>query len=156
MALGWAPGAKEAFEAILRELASEGIRPGDRRQFKAVGACKAFAYLCGADRVEPEHLEVAAHCLWDAPEEQPHKAAEVVARIANPTGMRVNQLPLECEQVVGGCDVRNLSGAATAAAELGEIDRSLAALKPDGRVERARAHVRGQVKRLKLASLEAV
>src|SRR5207248_10460136 len=148
-ALEWTPEAKDAFEVILRELAAEGIRPGDRRQFKAVGACKAFAYLCGADRVEPEHLEVAAHCLWDAPEEQPQKTAEVVARIANPTGMRVNQLLLECEQVLGGCDARNLSSAATAAAKLGEIDRQLGALKPDGRVERARAHVREQVKRLK-------
>ena len=154
--LDWSAEAREALEAVLRGLAAEGIRPGDRRQFKAVGACKAFAYLCGADRVEPEHLEVAAHCLWDAPEEQPRKAAEVVARIANPTGMRVNQLLLECEQVVSGCDVRNLSGAATAAAKLGEIDRQLGALKADARVERARAHVREQVKRLKLASLEAV
>jgi MoxR-like ATPase len=99
---------------------------------------------------------VAAHCLWDSPDEQPQKAAEVVARIANPTGMRVNQLLIECEQVLSGCDVRNLSSAATAAAKLGEIDRSLAALKSDIRVEKARAHVREQVKRLKLASLEAV
>jgi MoxR-like ATPase len=156
MAMAWAAEAKEAFEAILRELAAQGIRPGDRRQFKAVGACRACAYLCGADRVEPEHLEVAAHCLWDTPEEQPQKAAEVVARIANPTGMRVNQLLLECEQVLGGCDVRNLSSAATAAAKLGEIDRALGSLKPDARVAKARAHVKDQVKRLKLASLEAV
>src|SRR5206468_5342845 len=70
-ALVWSAEAREAFEAVLRELSKEGIRPGDRRQFKAVGVCKAFAYLSGAERVEPEHLEVAAHCLWDAPEEQP-------------------------------------------------------------------------------------
>jgi MoxR-like ATPase len=156
MGLVWSAEAREAFESILRELAAEGVRPGNRRQFKTVGACRAFAYLCGANRVEPEHLEVAAHCLWDAPEEQPQKAAEVVARIANPTGMRVNQLLLECEQVVSGCDVRNLSSAATAAAKLGEIDRALAGLKSDARVARARAHVKDQVKRLKLASLEAV
>src|SRR5207302_5678730 len=118
-------------------VARAGFRPGDRRQFEAVGACRAFAYLCGADRVDPEHLEVAAHCLWDAPEEQPQKAAEVVARIANPTGMRVNQLLLECEQVVAGCDARNLSSAATAAAKLGDIDRALAGLKADPRVARA-------------------
>ena len=70
--------------------------------------------------------------------------------------MKVNQLLLECEQVVGGCDPRNLSSAATAAAKLGEIDRQLGALKADGRVERARSHVKDQVKKLKLASLEAV
>src|SRR5579883_35422 len=156
MALDWSEEAREALEAILRELAREGIRPGDRRQFKTVAACRAYAYLGGADRVEPEHLEVAAHTLWDAPEEQPRKTAEVVARVANPTGMRVNQLLLECEQVVAGCDPRDLSSAATAAAKLGEIDRRLAGLKADGRVGKARAHVKDQVKRLKLASLDAV
>jgi MoxR-like ATPase len=70
--------------------------------------------------------------------------------------MLVNQLLIECEQVLFECDVRNLSSAATAAAKLGEIDRSLAGLKPDARVEKARTHVREQVKKLKLASLEAV
>jgi MoxR-like ATPase len=156
MALEWSDEARDAFETILRELSKDGIQPGDRRQFKTVAACRAFANLSGAGHVEPEHLEVAAHCLWDSPEEQPQKAAEVVARIANPTGMRVNQLLIECEQVLSGCDVRNLSSAATAAAKLGEIDRSLAALKPDARVEKARTHVKEQVKKLKLASLEAV
>jgi MoxR-like ATPase len=94
-ALPWSVPAKEALEAVLAELAKEGVRPGDRRQFKTVGAVRAFAYLCGAERVEPEHLEVAQHCLWDSPEEQPQKAAQVIARIANPTGMRITQLLLE-------------------------------------------------------------
>jgi MoxR-like ATPase len=156
MSLTWSVDAVEALEAILKDLAKEGVQPGDRRQFKTVAACKAFAYLSGGRRVEPEHLEVAAHTLWDSPEEQPRKAAEVVARIANPTGMKVNQLLLECEQVVSGCDGRNLASAATAATKLGEIDRHLAGLKVDGRVEKARALIKDQVKRLKLASLEAV
>jgi MoxR-like ATPase len=154
--LPWSPEAREAFEAVLRELAREGVQPGDRRQHKAVAACQAFAYLSGSPRVEPEHLEVAAHCLWDSPEEQPEKAAQVVARIANPTGMRVNQLLLECEQVLAAADVRNLAQAATAAAKLSEIDRQLGALKGNGRLERARAYVKEQVRRIKLASIEAI
>jgi MoxR-like ATPase len=64
-ALTWSPDAKEAFESVLRELAREGVQPGDRRQHKAAAACRAFAYLCGSSQVDPEHLEVAAHCLWD-------------------------------------------------------------------------------------------
>jgi hypothetical protein len=27
----------------------------------------AFAWLCGADRVGPQHLEPLAHVLWDDP-----------------------------------------------------------------------------------------
>ena len=103
-ALPWSADAKEALERILSELAKEGIRPGDRRQFKTVGAVQAYAYLCGATDVRPEHLEVARHCLWDVPGEQPRKTAEVIARVANPAGMRVTQLLLEVEGVLAVAD----------------------------------------------------
>src|SRR5262249_41636193 len=114
LSLPFTEEAKKAFEQVLRELAREGIVPGDRRQFKSVSVCQSFAYLNGGSRVEPEHLEVLAHTLWDSPEEQPEKVAQVVAKIANPTGMKVNQLLLECEQVLAATDVRNLAQAVTA------------------------------------------
>lgn len=156
-ALPWSGEAKDALETVLGELAKEGVRPGDRRQFKTVGVVRAFAYLCGADEVRPEHLEVAQHCLWDAPDgDQPQKAAQVVARVANPVGMRVTQLLLEVEGVLAAADVRNLADAAKAAAKLAEIDRQLSGLTGSGRVEAARAYLKDQLKRLKLASIEAV
>ncbi len=154
--LPWSADAREALEAVLTELAREGIRPGDRRQFKTVGVVQAFAWLCGADEVLPEHLEVAQHCLWDSPEEQPQKAAQVIGRVANPVGMRVTQLLLEAEQVLAAADVRDLADAATAAAKLAEIDRQFSALKGNGRVDTARAYLKDQLKKLKLASIEAV
>ena len=156
LALPWSGEAKEALEAVLRELAKEGVLPGDRRQFKTVGAVRAFAYLCGADEVLPEHLEVAQHSLWDDPIEQPQKAAQVIARVANPVGMRVTQLLLEAEQVLAAADVRDLAAAAKAAAKLAEIDKQFATLAGTGRVETARAYLKEQLKRLKLASIEAV
>jgi len=156
LALPWSADAREALEIILKELAREGVQPGDRRQFKTVGAVRAFAYLCGADEVLPEHLEVAQHCLWDAPEEQPRKAAQVIAKIANPVGMRVTQLLLEAEGVLAAADVRNLADAAKAAAKLAEIDRQLSSLKGNGRVEKARLYLKDQLRKLKLASIEAV
>ena len=157
LALPWSGDAKEALEVILKELAKEGVQPGDRRQYKAVNVVQAFAYLCGADEVLPEHLEVAQHCLWDAPDgDQPQKAAQVIAKIANPVGMRVTQLLLEAEQVLAAADVRNLADAAKAAAKLAEIDRQLSGLKGNGRVEKARSYLKDQLKKLKLASIEAV
>src|SRR5262245_38545258 len=156
MALPWSDDAKEALEEVLRQLAREGVAPGDRRQHKSVAAAQAFAYLQGAEQVEPEHLEILADVLWDDPEEQPEKCAQVIARVANPRGMRVSSLLLECEQVLAGCDVRDLAQAATAAAKLGEIERSLASLRGDGRVERARSYVKEQARQLKLASIEAL
>jgi MoxR-like ATPase len=154
--LPWSAEAREALDAVLVELAREGVRPGDRRQFKTVGAVRAFAFLGGADEVRPEHLEVAQHCLWDSSEEQPQKVAQVIAKIANPTGMRVTQLLLEVESVLAATDVRNLADAAKAAAKLAEIERQLAALSGNCRVEKARLYLKDQLKKLKLASIEAV
>jgi MoxR-like ATPase len=156
LSLSWSAEGKEALETVLRELSREGIQPGDRRQFKAVKVAQAFAWLNGATKVEPEHLEVLQHVLWDDPCEQPQKVAQVIAKIANPVGMRVNQLLLECEQVLANTDVRNLAQAATAAAKLGEIDRQLSTLRGNGRLGRARAYVTEQVRKIKLASIEAV
>lgn len=157
LALPWTDEAKEALETILRELAKEGIQPGDRRQFKSVGAAQAFAYLSGADRVEPEHLEILASTLWDDPQEQPEKVAGIVARIANPTGMRVNSLLLEVEQILAATDVKQLAQAASAAGKLQEILKKLHGLKGgDGRVARAKEYVGQQIKRIKLASIEAI
>ena len=156
LSLPWSNEAKQALEAILKELAKEGIQPGDRRQFKAVSAAQAFAYLSGAGEVEPEHLEILTSVLWDSPEEQPEKCASVIAKVANPLGMKVTGLLMECEQILASCEVRSLAQAATAAAKLGEIDKTLGSLKGNGRVERARVYVREQVRKLKLASLDAI
>lgn len=156
MSIPWAPDAKEALETILNELAKDGIRPGDRRQYKSVAAAQAFAYLSGARQVEPEHLEILAHVLWDDPQEQPEKAAQTVARIANPVGMRVNQLLMEVEDILRATDVKQLSQAATATAKMQEIDKKLGLLKSDLRVITGRNYVREQIKRIKLASIEAL
>lgn len=155
-ALPWTTEAREALEVILAELAREGVRPGDRRQVKAVGVVRASAWLAGADAVRPEHLEVAQHVLWDDPDTQPRTVAQVIARIANPPGMRVTQMLVEVEEILAATDVKDLAGAAKAAAKLGEVERQLAALPAGGRAEKARAYVRDQLRRLKLASIEAV
>jgi MoxR-like ATPase len=123
---------------------------------KAVGVVRAAAYLGGADAGRPDHLEIARHCLWDAPEEQPLKTAQVIAKVANPPGMRVSRLLLEAEEVLAAADPKNLADAAKAAAKLAEIDRSLAGVSGHPRAEAARAYLKGQLKQLKLASLEAV
>ena len=156
-ALLWSNEGKEALETILRELGKEGIQPGDRRQFKSVGAAQAFAWLNGASQVEPEHLEILAHTLWDDPTEQPEKAASVVAKIANPSGMQVNSLLLEAEQILETTDVRQLAQAATATGKLQEIHKRLCGLKGgNSRVERAKDYVQAQVKRIKVASIESI
>ena len=156
MPLPWTPSAKEALEAILKELVREGVRPGDRRQVKTVAAVRAFTWLAGASEVRPEHLEVAQHTLWDVPEEQPRKVREVIARVANPAGMRVAQLLVEADEIVSAVNSRDLTDSAKAAAKLSEVEKQFAALDGDPRADKARRYVREQLKQLKLASLDAV
>jgi MoxR-like ATPase len=156
-ALPFSEDAKEALEAILKALAAEGVHPGDRRQFKAVGVARAYSWLNGADEVQPEHLEVLQHVLWDDPGEQAQKVSSVILKVANPAGMLVNSLLLEAEQVMSGADLTNLATAATVTAKLSEIERKLKGVRSgNGRAEKARGYVASQIKRIKLASLEGI
>jgi MoxR-like ATPase len=155
-AMPWSAEAREALETVLRELAKEGVQPGDRRQVKTIGVVRAYTFLQGADAVLPEHLEVAAHCLWDDPTEQPEVVARVIARIANPPGMRINQLLMEAEGILADADPRDLAKAAAATAKLGEVDQRLSELATEPRVAKVRTYVRDQIRKLRLASLAAV
>lgn len=80
----------------------------------------------------------------------------VIAKVANPPGMRVTQLLLEADEVLAAVDARDLAAAAAAAAKLAEVDRQLGAVAGHPRAEAARAYVRDQLRRLKLASIAAV
>lgn len=83
--------AKDTLLQIIQELASNGIRPGDRRLVKAVVIAKANAFMCGAADVAPQHLACLTQVLWDDPA-QADKAGEVIRRIADPVGNEINNL----------------------------------------------------------------
>lgn len=102
-ALPFSDDARDCFDHIIADLAKEGVCPGDRRQFKSVGACRAHAYLCGADEVLAEHLTILAHTLWDDPTEQPEKVMKVVLTKATPETQVVNELLMTVEDVVAKC-----------------------------------------------------
>ena len=153
----WSAAGREAMETILRDLAKEGVQPGDRRQVKAVKVARAFAWLSGAESVQPDHLEILAAVLWDDPQEQPAVCARVIAKVANPVGMRVNSALIEAEQILTATDCRKLDQAAKAAAQLAEIDRGLSTIAGgSGRVAKARGYVQSQLKALKLKSINSI
>lgn len=133
---------KEAFDAlttILNDLAREGVRPSSRRKFKSVRVAQAYAYLCGADKVEPEHLAILAHTLWDDPTEQPAKVAKVIAKVANPIGMVVADQLMKAESIISG--VFDKVSAEAAAFKLEEIEQALEALKQDPRRDKAISYI---------------
>lgn len=151
--LGFEDDAKEAFREIVAKLAAEGIRPGDRRKYKAVGAARAAAYLAGNDVVTVRDLEVLQFVLWDDPREQPAKAAQIVCQVANPDGARVNALLEEAEQVARGYDARDLKSYSEADAKLQEISRQLRKVKDNAKAKRGLAFVAEEVKRIRLATV---
>jgi MoxR-like ATPase len=132
--------AWDALSRILDELNTEGIFPGDRRQRKSVMAAKAYAYLCGAEEVEPEHLEILAHVLWEDPTEQPKKTGQIVARIANPIAHAIN------EKLAQVTDVLKKNKATDAVPKLQQIQKELKQMADHPRKEMALAIVSKEIK----------
>lgn len=148
--LEWTEEAQEALELILSTLNKEGIQVGDRRQYKAVRAVQSFAWLEGAESVQPEHLDILSHVLWDDPVEQPEKVAQVIVKIANPVGMAVNAALIEAEQVIAGANMKKLDEATATLLKLEEIVKSLDKLPvTDHRAKKAKEYIGGELKRLK-------
>jgi len=154
-AVTWTAAAKDAFLAILREAKQEGIVAGDRRTRKAVSVCQASAWLAGHTEVETDDLEILASVLWVDPGEQPAKLAKLVGTIANPAGMKINGLLMETEEIVAATDLKDLGQTATACKKLGEIHRQLSGMT-DTRATMAAEYIAGEVKRIRLATVEAL
>jgi len=151
----WSSEGMKALEAILDELARQSVRPSDRRQFKSVAIVQAYAWLNGGDEVLPEHLEVLQHVLW-VDQEESAKVRSVIMQIAAPVGMKVNGLISEIEQVLSSVDPKDLGQAATAAAKLSEIQKSLKAMKEHPKALAALAYLKEKITELRLKSLDSI
>lgn len=152
----WSKAAMDCYDAIGRDLNREGIVPGDRRDRKAVGIAQAAAWLEGAKEVAPDHLSILGDVLWDSPEEQPQKAATVVARNANPMGFQINGFLVEAEQILSGADMKNLASVSAAASKLGEVLSKIKALPHSTKADKAAKHVSDRLRAIKQAALDAV
>jgi MoxR-like ATPase len=153
--LPWSKEAKQALEAILDELARQGVRPSDRRQFKSIAVVQGYAWLQGAEDVQPEHLEILQHVLWSDHEEA-IKVRSVIMQVAAPVGMRVNGLISEIEQILSGVNPKDLGQSATAASKLSEIQKSLKAMKEHPKALAALAYVKEKITELRLKSLDSI
>lgn len=144
--------AKETFRQIDAELRSAGINPSDRRTRKAVGIARAAAFLAGASEVKPVHLECLGDVLWDAPE-QADKTAEIVCRIANPVGARLNELLREVDQIVSEAIDAAARMAAIRKLEGSEKEAEKLCVDGNGRAKTVLQHVRRERVRLQAAAL---
>lgn len=132
--------SKLRFADVIDALNTEGIFPGDRRMRKSVNACRAYAYLNGASYVQPEHLDILAHILWDDPQEQPAKAAKIVSRVANPVVFNIN------EKLIMAQDVVKTSPPGDAVPKLKSIQDELKAMPEHPKLKLAVRTVAGMIK----------
>ena len=153
--LPWSKEAKQALESILDELSKQGVRPSDRRQFKSVAIVQAFAWLNGAEDIQPEHLEILQHVLWNDHDEFV-KVRSAIMQIAAPVGMKVNCLISEIEQIISGVNPTDLGATATAASKLSEISKSLKAMKEHPKALAAIAYLKEKITELRLKSLDSI
>jgi MoxR-like ATPase len=154
--LPWSKEAKQALESVLDELARQSVRPSDRRQYKSVAIVQSFAWLNGAEDVQPEHLEVLQHVLWNDHAEESAKVRSVILQVAAPVGMKVNGLISEVEQILSSVNPKDLGQSATAASKLSEISKSLKAMKEHPKALAALAYVKEQITQLRLKSLDSI
>lgn len=153
MALPISDEAKATLANIFGELAAAGIRPSDRRCRKSISVARAAAYLDGAAQVEPAHLECLGDVLWDDPAEQPQKCADIVSRISNPVGARLNELIREVDEIV--------TGATDSAARIGALKKIEACEKEankltasgNGRAAKCLAYISQERVRIQAAAL---
>lgn len=140
--LAFSDEAKDTLLEILRELAKEGILPGDRRKRWSVEAVRGYSFLLGANRVEKEHLEILAHTLWYDPREQPAKAGKIVATLSNPVGLEAANKLAEAKDALVGMDFRRLESVLATTSKLEAVHKDLEKLgKNNPRVQAAMDYV---------------
>lgn len=154
--LPWSKEAKQALESVLDELSRQGVKPSDRRQYKSIAVVQGYAWLQGAEDVQPEHLEVLQYILWNEHAEESAKVRSVIMQIAAPVGMKVNGLISEIEQVLSSVDPKDLGQAATAAAKLSEINKTLKGLNSHPKAVAAIAYLKEKITELRLKSLDSI
>ena len=122
----------------------------------SMDVARAFAWLCGASEVQPTHLEIFQHVLWDEPTEHPRKVAEVVAAIANPIGMQVNAAARETEEQLAGLNINDLKAAALVTSKLTDIGVRLKAHESDPRVAALLEYLREQIADIRRGSFKSL
>jgi MoxR-like ATPase len=116
---------------------------------------QGYAWLQGAEDVQPEHLEILQHVLWSDHEEAA-KVRSVILQIAAPVGMKVSGLIGETEQILSSVNTKDLGATATAASKLAEIQKSLKAMKDHPKAVAALAYVKEKITELRLKSLDSI
>lgn len=145
--------ARESLLEILEALSSEGIRPSDRRCRAAVKVARAAAYLDGQPEVKVTDLEVLADVLWDQPEQR-EKATDVIVKIANPAGARLNAILAEVDEVlrdIGNDTSKRLAAINKLKTSESEVERL--SVSGNGRAAKVLSYVQGESLRLNALAL---
>jgi MoxR-like ATPase len=154
LAIPWSDDAEHALDQILDELQTQGVIPTQRRQWKSVRVVQAYGWLHGADVINPEHLEILQDVLWDDPS-QTKLAHDTIGKIANPTGLEVNGLIAEMDEIIHTLNPNDMASETRAVKRLGEIGRKFKELAPKNRkAEKAQETIIKEIQRIRLGRFD--
>lgn len=145
---------KDTLLGIVDELFAAGIRLSDRRLRKSESIARAAAVLDGCSEVQVKHLEPLGDVLWDDPREQPDKAREIVSRIANPVGARLNEILRAVDEILVNAVETDQKLAAIK--KLEEAEKELTNIKAaggNGRADKCLSHVKRERVRMQVSAM---
>lgn len=105
--------AADAVEAIVAELNSNKIRPGDRRLVKSINILKAEAWLNGASEVTPSHLGCLEDVLWVNPSDR-RQCKSIIEKHSDPESAKVNELRESLDDILSKTDKSDAAAATQA------------------------------------------
>lgn len=145
-AVSFGQAAKDAYDKMLDSLANEGIVVGDRRMRAAVSVAKAAAVLEGVGTVEPKHLEPLQHVLWAVPDQE-QKCAEIVSKVANPTGWKITEILGDADEAIESINDFTSPEAFAAAKKVKSLSEELDSLGAlgNGRATKAKEYIKGRM-----------
>jgi MoxR-like ATPase len=145
----WTKDAVDALDEMLDVLGTEGIRVGDRRMKASVSVAQASAFIDGKSEVGPVDLEVLKYVLWAVPDQE-KKTAEVISKIANPTGWKISEILADADACISGIKDWTSPEAFAGAKKIKSLMRELGGLdgEGNGRIASAKDYIREQMREL--------
>jgi MoxR-like ATPase len=146
---------EHSYHAIVKELRRNGVMTGCRRIRQSTAAINATAWLAGSKTVEPEHLSVLEHTMWNDPD-QHNVTRDIVTKIANPEALKLNTLKMEAESIVEEADMTNVKSLTDTGVRLKKVYKQVGKLKQTSKASRISENIESEMCRIKTILAESL
>jgi len=146
---------EHSYHAIVKELRRNGVMTGCRRIRQSTSAINATAWLAGSKTVEPEHLSVLEHTMWNDPDQHP-LVRDIVTKIANPEALKLNTLKLEAESIVEEADYTNVKSLTDTGVKLKKVYKQVQKLGSSTKADAMNDMIQSEMDKVKSILAESL